>query len=214
MTHPDPKKPHHHGNLREALVLAGVQLLEQGGPDALTLRRCAALAGVSHAAPAHHFDGLDGLRQAIAAEGFRRFRNYMVDAEVNGPQTPRGRLRSICRGYLNFARDNRALFHLLFGYAVTRPPPAEVHDAGSFAYAPLRRACAPFVAPGADPTPTEAQVWSLVHGFTSLYLTGRFGAGQHPGQHPGQGDGLFDAVMALLDGIGPAEGLGNPADLT
>lgn len=203
-----PKKPHHHGSLREALVQAGVQLLEEGGPDALTLRRCAALAGVSHAAPAHHFDGLAGLKAAIAAEGFRRFRNYMVDAEILGEQTDRGRLRSICRGYLNFAKDNRALFHLIFGYDLFAPPKGGVRDVGSFGYEPLRRCCAPFVPPGVAPEVIEAQVWSLIHGFTSLFLAGRFWTG------PTDGDGAFDQVMALLDRVGaPPQGLGSGDDL-
>ncbi len=193
------KKPHHHGNLREALVLAGLQLLEEGGPEALTLRRCAALAGVSHAAPAHHFDGLPGLRKAIADEGFRRFRNYMVDAEVLGEQTDRGRLKSITRGYLNFARDNRALFLLIFGYDLTGSRDSHA-DAGHFAYDPLRRCCAPFVPKGVAPEVIEAQVWSLAHGFASLYLAGRFWSSAS--------DGLFDAVMTLLDGVGATAGVG------
>lgn len=199
MTDASPKKPHHHGNLREALMLAGLQLLEEGGPEALTLRRCAALAGVSHAAPAHHFEGLPGLRGAIADEGFRRFRNYMVDAEVTGDQTDRGRLKSITRGYLNFARDNRALFHLIFGYDLSGPGKAGA-DAGHFAYEPLRRCCAPFVPDGAAPEVVEAQVWSLAHGYASLYLAGRFWSGAP--------DGLFDAVMTLLDGVGATGALG------
>ncbi len=67
MTLNPPEKPHHHGNLREALIVAGIEILKEGGLPALTLRACAARAGVSHAAPAHHFDGLPGLVTAIAA---------------------------------------------------------------------------------------------------------------------------------------------------
>jgi len=211
MTKPQAKKPHHHGHLREALVRAGVELLEDGGIEALTLRRCAALAGVSHAAPAHHFDGLGGLKRAIADEGFRRFRNYMVDAEVIGDQTPRGRLKSICRGYLRFARDNPALFGLIFGLELRQLPERSrnAQDIGGEGYAVLRRCCAPFVAEGEDPFAIETQVWSLIHGFTSLVLSGSF---MLPGQ-PGE-DVLFDHLLALLDRIGtdPAP-LGNPDDL-
>lgn len=210
-----PKKPHHHGDLREALVMAGVRLLEEGGPEALTLRRCAAMAGVSHAAPAHHFDGLPGLKLAIAGEGFRRFRNYLVDAEILGDQTPRGRLRSICRGYLNFARDNRALFWLIFGYDLSESPRHEITYVGSYSYAPLRRCCAPFVPEGTAPEIIESQVWSLIHGFTSLYLSGRFQAARDPSDEAAR-NGLFDAVMGLLDGVqvaAPSEGLGKPRDL-
>ncbi|WP_172296114.1 TetR/AcrR family transcriptional regulator [Pseudoruegeria sp. HB172150] len=202
------KKPHHHGNLREALVLAGLQLLEEGGPDALTLRKCAALAGVSHAAPAHHFDGLHGLKWALAEEGFRRFRNYMVDAEVTGEQTPRGRMKSICRGYLHFARDNRALFQLIFGFDAKDVPVRPTRDVGSFGYEPLRRCCAPFIPDDVPREVIEAQVWSLIHGFTTLFLAGRFWALEDAPE-----DGAFDQVMALLDRVGTApESLGNPGD--
>ena len=74
---PDGKQ--HHGNLKESLVLAGMQLLEDEGLEALTLRRCAVLAGVSHAAPAHHFDGLKGLKTAIATRGYAIFEQMMKD---------------------------------------------------------------------------------------------------------------------------------------
>lgn len=205
MTRSDEKKPHHHGALREALVQAGLQLLEDGGPEALTLRRCAALAGVSHAAPAHHFDGLAGLKSAIADEGFRRFRNYMLDAELAGEQTPRGRLKSICRGYLAFSRDNPALFYLLFGHEMTELRRKGISDIGRVGYDVLRRCCAPFLRAGEDPRPVELQVWSLVHGYASLSLAGRFDEDERL---------LFEKVMALLDRVGDdPEALGKAGDL-
>ena len=74
------KRPHHHGNLREALIIAGLELMEEGGPDALTLRKCAKRAGVSHAAPAHHFNGLTGLKAAIVARGHRLFSDFIRKA--------------------------------------------------------------------------------------------------------------------------------------
>jgi AcrR family transcriptional regulator len=193
------RKSHHHGDLREALIAAGLRLLEEGGPEALTLRRAAALAGVSHAAPAHHFAGLPGLHRAIADEGFRRFRNYMVDARLAGEQSPRGHLLSICRGYFRFARDNRALFGLMFGFSTSERQPKGISDIGSYAYGILRAACAPFVPDDTEPEVTEAQVWSLIHGFTSLYLSGRFWGEAHNAQ-----DVLFAPVMELLDRIGTA----------
>ena len=198
-----PKKPHHHGDLHAALVRAGLHLLDEGGQQALTLRRAAALAGVSHAAPAHHFAGLGGLKWALAEEGFRRFRNYMVDAETLGDPSPRGRLKSICRGYLNFARDNRALFDLMFGFEITDAPARQEYDPASAAYAVLRRCCAPFVPPGTDPRVIEGQVWSLIHGFTTLFLGGRFRAEGEAAGDPAA-NGLFDQVMALLDRLGAA----------
>lgn len=191
------RKKHHHGALREALVMAGIALLEQGGPQALTLRACAAAAGVSHAAPAHHFDGLPGLRCAIAEEGYRRFRNYMVDAEVTGQQTPHGRLKSICRGYLNFARNNKALFDLIFGFDLDQPQRDRLLETSSYGYQVLRRCCAPLVPDGADAQVIETQVWSLIHGFATLHLSGRFQT-----EAGGPDIRLFDAVMGMLDRIG------------
>ncbi|MCB1342241.1 MAG: TetR/AcrR family transcriptional regulator [Pseudooceanicola sp.] len=191
----EEKKPHHHGALREALIAAGIRLLEQGGPDALTLRRCAALAGVSHAAPAHHFDGLAGLKLAIADEGFRRFRDCMLTAEAQGDPSPRGRLKGICRGYLAFARANRAMFHLLFGYEMSAPHHGGVPDAARVGYDVLSRCCAPFVSPGSDPRAIEIQVWSLIHGYASLSLAGRIGPDD---------PALFEQVLALLDRVGNA----------
>jgi len=168
------KTAHHHGNLRQALIDAGVALLKEGGLEALTLRKCAARAGVSHAAPAHHFDGVEGLRAAIAAEGFARFRQRMLDFANAGAQTPRARLHGICRGYLAFAREDPALFDLIFSFRGHASHSATLVDSGTPAYQVLRDSCAPFQPAGADPVDLESQVWSLVHGYAMLVLSGRF----------------------------------------
>lgn len=192
MTRDKDTPRHHHGNLRHALVEAGIELLKDGGLEALTLRKCAARAGVSHAAPAHHFDGIDGLRVAIAEEGFVRFRQRMLDFAEAGPQTPRGRLHGICKGYLAFAREDPALYDLIFSFRATSRLIKEVELTADPAYQVLRETCAPLVPPGTDPVVIETQVWSLVHGFALLIMTGRFGPGPAP----------EDAVLALLDRIG------------
>lgn len=194
MTRDKDTPRHHHGNLRHALVEAGIELLKDGGLEALTLRKCAARAGVSHAAPAHHFDGIDGLRVAIAEEGFVRFRQRMLDFAEAGPQTPRGRLHGICKGYLAFAREDPALYDLIFSFRATSRLIKEVELNADPAYQVLRETCAPLVPPGTDPVVIETQIWSLVHGFALLILTGRFGPGPAP----------EDAVLALLDRIGTA----------
>ncbi|TNF22782.1 MAG: TetR/AcrR family transcriptional regulator [Rhodobacteraceae bacterium] len=192
MTSADDPPRHHHGNLRQALVEAGIALLKDGGLEALSLRKCAARAGVSHAAPAHHFDGVDGLRVAIAEEGFVRFRQRMLDFADAGAQTPRGRLHGICKGYLAFAREDPALYDLIFSFRATSRLIKEVELNADPAYQVLRDTCAPLVPPGTDPVVIETQVWSLVHGFALLILTGRFGPDPVP----------EDAVLALLDRIG------------
>ncbi len=90
--------PHHHGNLREALIDAGLQLLAEGGPSALTLRRAAARAGVSHAAPAHHFDGLTGLLTAIAVRAYQAFSGQMIQHREAAGANDFTRWVGVCQG--------------------------------------------------------------------------------------------------------------------
>ena len=163
------KKPHHHGNLREALVDAGVSLLETDGLNALSLRKCAAIAGVSHAAPAHHFGGLNGLIAAIATRGFLSFADYMTKEKDRCRSNPATQLRGILIGYLNFAADHPALFTLMFGTRIEIEVDNTLASAANMSYAMLADACAPFIEPN-DPSPraTEVLVWSLVHGYATL----------------------------------------------
>ncbi|WP_370313401.1 TetR/AcrR family transcriptional regulator [Sagittula sp.] len=191
MSSKDDKTRHHHGNLKPALVEAGIALLEEGGLEALSLRKCAARAGVSHAAPAHHFGNAEGLRRAIADEGFARFEKAMLRHAEAAPQTPRDRLRGIARGYLAFARSEPALYDLIFSFREASPF-TEQERGASAAYRVLRDTCAPLVPPGTDPLVIETQVWALVHGFILLEMTGRIG------------NALPDdeAILALLDHVG------------
>ncbi len=192
MTGNDQKKPHHHGNLRAALIDAGIAILREDGLESLTLRKCAAKAGVSHAAPAHHFDGVEGLRIAIADEGFERFRISMISHADQGCQTPRGRLFGICRGYLAFARSEPALYDLMFSFRKNSVLRQDQDTQSSKSYQVLRDTVAPLVPAGTDATVLETQVWSLVHGFAMLVLAGRFGQSSPPD----------DGVLALLSQIG------------
>jgi AcrR family transcriptional regulator len=197
MTHDPNQKPHHHGDLRSALIQAGISLLSEGGKEQLTLRKCAARAGVSHAAPAHHFDGLSGLRGAIAQEGFRLFRLSMLAACDDTNPSDLDRLKGICSGYLNFAIQNPALFELIFSSAPLVNLETDLKQGTAYSYGVLRDACAPFVPLGQDPMVIETQVWSLIHGYTHLYMASRFG----PVDPTQQARGPFDAVMALLDSL-------------
>lgn len=164
-------RPHHHGNLRQALIDAGLALLAEGGRSALTLRQTAARAGVSHAAPAHHFDGLPGLLTAIATEAFARFTAAMVAARDAAGAAPFARLDGICAGYLTFAKTHAGLFDLMFNAPdVNRSDPLLQSHAHA-AYAVLRDACQPFATPSRPPAEVETAVWSLVHGFALLRFT-------------------------------------------
>ncbi len=174
------KTPHHHGNLREALIVAGMELLQEGGTSGLTLRKCAARAGVSHAAPAHHFKSLDGLLSAIAARGYEQFAKTMMAERDKSPDGARDQLLAICQGYLDFAEKNEALFDLIFNSVEITFDDPDLDNASTLAYQILAQACAPFVKKDQDPRYVETKVWSLVHGFACLSRQARGGGGGHP----------------------------------
>jgi AcrR family transcriptional regulator len=173
-------KPHHHGNLRETLINAGLTLLHKNGPDGLSIRKVAALAGVSHAAPAHHFASLTDLRTAVIATGYRTFADTMLHeiARVEKGQVaapPRARILAAYRGYTAFASDSPALFQMMFGGAERNGNDPDLNAAAGAAMDVLRDICAPIIrGPGGAET-NELMIWSLVHGFASLALTDNSG---------------------------------------
>ena len=185
-------RPHHHGNLREALIDAGLELLAEGGLDGLTLRKAAARAGVSHAAPAHHFPGKHGLVAAIVAKGFSTFTEMMEAERYRDGDAPEAQLAGICRGYLAFARDCPALFQLIFTTDLTGEDDAEAAAAGLAAYTVLAEVAALFEPLSEQPGATELAIWSLVHGYASLN-------GLHRARDPESGAAIdFDILLKGL----------------
>lgn len=168
-------------SLRDTLIDAGLTLLAEGGMPALTLRRAAARAGVSHAAPAHHFDGLPGLLTAMAARAFVTFADALHQGRDSGGTDPWARLLGTTQGYLTFAAEHQGLFHLMFvSPEVDRNDPG-LQPQATRSYMILREACLPFAEPGAtDNAILEIAVWSLVHGYAAL----GFKAGMRRGFEP------------------------------
>ena len=111
------QKPYHHGDLREQLLLAGEQALQDMPIDDVSLREIARRAGVSHAAPKHHFAWMADLLGEIAARGFQKFVVALGSAAENSQsQTAEDRLFAMGRAYLRFADDNSAVYSLMFGH--------------------------------------------------------------------------------------------------
>ncbi len=106
-------KPYHHGDLRSALFVAAEAELTDRGIESFSLRSVAKRAGVSHAAPAHHFGDTNGLLTALASEGFTRFQETL-DAREVGATDARDRAVRAGFGYLEFAMARPTLFRLIF----------------------------------------------------------------------------------------------------
>lgn len=176
----DTRKTYHHGDLKPALVRAGLEILEQDGLEALSLRAIAARAGVSHTAPRNHFDGLTGLLSAIAAEGFRRHAAEMRRGVEDLPKG-RARLHAAAEGYVRFARRHPALFRLMFSPILCGRDDPDLAAASAESYGVLQDIAAgldwarpgPQHAPELEALRTETMLWSLVHGYASLMIEGR-----------------------------------------
>ena len=189
-----PENKQHHGNLKEALVLAGMQILEEEGLAALTLRGCAAMAGGSHAAPAHHFDGLKGLRTAIAVRGYAIFEQMMKDGIAAAGTEPRAQALGMCLGYIKFATEHNALFNLIFDRPGMFTQTDEWKQAGGSARKVLNDVSALFEDGPGGPSATEVAMFALVHGYSKLIEIGRV--------VPGSGDGRdvsFEDVMGFME---------------
>jgi AcrR family transcriptional regulator len=171
--------PYHHGALHDALLEAAEKVLERDGPAGLTLRAVAREAGVSHAAPTHHFGDLSGLLSELAAIGFRQFNTAMAAADSSGP-SPLDRAMARAKAYLAYARAHPGMYGLMFRTErldMTRP---SLHEAASASFAGLAGAVAASrheqiaaQALSLDQAAAIARTWSLVHGFTVLLLDGR-----------------------------------------
>src|SRR6478609_3661644 len=101
-------RPYHHGDLRRALIDAAQRLLETEGPTALSLRAVAREAGVSPAAPYHHFKDKGELLDAVAHEGWDLLNELMTQARASHDSV-RDKLTALGVAYVRFARDNPAL---------------------------------------------------------------------------------------------------------
>ena len=112
-------RPYHHGDLSRALIQAGRRILESGGPAALSLRAVAREAGVSPAAPYHHFKDKCDLLDAVAKEGWMELGAAVAKARAQAPDA-RAALTNIGVAYVCFARDNPALYRTMYDGACDR----------------------------------------------------------------------------------------------
>ena len=108
------KKTYHHGDLKNALIKAGVEILAKDGVSGLSLRKVATKAGVSHAAPYSHFADKQALIAALSTEGFRQlYERISLVAEKNKTK-PSRQLSEVAWAYVQFAMDDRDRFKVMF----------------------------------------------------------------------------------------------------
>ena len=129
-------RPYHHGNLREALLLAGEQALEAGGAQNLSLRELAREVGVSHAAPRRHFSDKQALLDALALSGWERLGAALAGAVADAGAGFDARMLGLARAYVAFATSHPALIELMFATKHADGASPELAAAGERAFAP------------------------------------------------------------------------------
>lgn len=174
----DGDSPYHHGALRDALLQAAEKVLERDGLPGLTLRAVAREAGVSHAAPTHHFGDLTGLLSELAAIGYRRFSAAMMAANTTGSVEQKG--LASAKAYVAFAQAHPGLYGLMFRAEKLDMSRPALHEASSAAFAGLARGVGasrhehiPAEAMSLEQGGAIARAWSTVHGFAMLLLDDR-----------------------------------------
>ncbi|WP_328451646.1 TetR/AcrR family transcriptional regulator [Streptomyces sp. NBC_00386] len=180
-------RPYHHGDLRRAILGAALDVIAAEGPSAVSLRDLARRAGVSHAAPAHHFKDRVGLLTAIAAEGFGLLATALDDAAD---------LRDAGVRYVRFAREHPAHFQVMFSPELLRENDLELTTARTLAGGRLRAAVSalPSEGRGTDTRLAGIAAWSLAHGFATLLISHNLD-GQVDGQDTEE---VFHALTGML----------------
>jgi AcrR family transcriptional regulator len=164
-------RPYHHGDLRRALIDAASRLLEAEGPSALSLRAVAREAGVSPAAPYHHFKDKGELLDAVAHEGWTLLDQALGKAKAEAP-SPREAMNNIGVAYVCFARENPALYRVMYDTARDKEAlPDEIQQGEDSAYCKVRDT---LIEAGADPNDTHdielatTAAWCSAHGLAEM----------------------------------------------
>jgi AcrR family transcriptional regulator len=199
------ERGYHHGNLREALLQAALDLIGQKGAAGFTFADAARMAGVSPAAPYRHFRDRDELLSSIAQRGFEQFEAALTEAWDDGRPDTITAFERVGRAYLNFARQQPALYSAMFESGIPIDMNPTLQAAGERAFAIIRAAAerlAALAPPGVPRPPAmmmALHIWSMSHGVASLFARGDAARRKLP-MSP---DELLEAeVLIYLRGLG------------
>jgi AcrR family transcriptional regulator len=189
---------YHHGNLRAALLDSALDVLTESGVAGFSMREAARRAGVSQSAPKYHFGDARGLLGALATRAYRQLCERLEAVELSGRDV-RERVAALALEYVAFARDNRALFDLMWRMTQFDYNDPELAEQKQRALRALDRVLrGTDAAPTFDEDPALVQsyaVWSLVHGYTTLALEGAI---DEEAPDPWASD-LLPAMLQLVD---------------
>jgi AcrR family transcriptional regulator len=203
------RRSYHHGDLREALIRAALELIAEKGPAGFTFAEAARAAGVSSAAPYRHFRDRESLLADVARRGFERFAADLEQAWDDGRPDPLTAFENVGKAYLAFARREPAYYSAMFEAGLPHGDDPTLADAGECAFAVLRKASEALAAKLPPETRPPAlmmslHVWALAHGIASLF--GRSDAARR--SLPMSPEQLLEAaVLVYLRGLGIGGGI-------
>jgi AcrR family transcriptional regulator len=170
----DAPRGYHHGNLREALIHAALELIARKGTAGFTFAEAARFAGVSPAAPYRHFRDRDELMASVALRGFEQFEAALARAWDGGRPDAFAALDRLGKAYLDFAHAQPAFYSAMFEGGVPVGASPSLRGASERAFAVLRGAadaiCAAMPTAGRPPALMVAlHIWTMAHGVASLF---------------------------------------------
>ena len=200
----DSPRGYHHGNLKEALLRAALELIAQKGPAGFTFADAARSAGISPAAPYRHFRDRDELLSSIAQRGFEQFEAALARAWDRGRPDVLAALDRLGKAYLAFARAQPAYYSAMFEAGIPPSASPDLRAAGERAFAVLREAAEKLSAQMPQHSRPPAlmvalHIWAMAHGTASLF--GRGDAAHRA--LPMSPEELLEAnVLIYLQGLG------------
>jgi AcrR family transcriptional regulator len=173
-----PRKNYHHGDLKNALIKAGGEILSKEGMGGLSLRKVAQRAGVSHSAPYSHFPDKQSLIAAISTEGFNQLYVALDVAVLAYPKNPKKQLQEGARAYVRFALNNTDTFKIMFSGVLEKekeyPAFVEISSKTFQRVVDVVRACQEAgLLRSTSAEMMAVAVWGQVHGIISLALEGQ-----------------------------------------
>jgi AcrR family transcriptional regulator len=201
---PGGRRGYHHGNLREALIQAALDLIAKKGPAGFTFTDAARSAGVSAAAPYRHFRDRDALIADVARRGFEQFAVHLDRAWDEGRPDPFAAFENVGRAYLAFAHDEPSYYSAMFEAGLSLDDDPRLHEIAERSFAVLRTAsealCARLPAEKRPPAlMMSLHIWALSHGVASLFARGDSGRRRLPMMPE---DLLEAGVLVYLRGLG------------
>ncbi len=199
------RSSYHHGNLRQALVDATIELITERGPQGFTLAEAARTAGVSAAAPYRHFKGRDELICEVARQGYILFGDLLEHAYDGGKPTPLSAFSKVGRAYLAFAKRYPGHYIAMFESGVSLSGNSELARASDRAMSVMTLAAESLMAhlPAGQRPPAvmvSHHIWAMSHGVVELFARGTPGgrAAYSPEDLLESGTGIYLRGLGII----------------